>query len=78
MNLQSFAVQVNLTIDAQGVPHDIQVAGDPNAKAAKQAAGIVAKWRFTPGLRDGQPIAIPATFLMVHGLYASGGRITIK
>lgn len=62
---QKITIAVQLTIDSNGVPQDIQASGAADTKWARQAAAIVSKWRFTPGLRDGQPAPIPATFRLV-------------
>lgn len=63
---QGFAITLQLTIDGQGVPHDIQAFGQVDPKRAKQASAIVSKWRFTPGLRDGQRAPMTAVFRLLH------------
>ena len=74
-NSRGFAVSLSLTVDAQGIPREVHPAAGADAKAAKEAASIVAKWRFTPGLRDGQPVATAATFLLACGVYQRGATI---
>jgi outer membrane biosynthesis protein TonB len=71
-DLRPLGVLLNFTIDAQGIPRDIQAAASSDPKYAKHAAAILGKWRFTPGLRDGQPVALPATFLFAHGNFVPG------
>ena len=54
-------VVLRMTIDAQGLPADIQPISGPTAlqDAALKAAQ---QWRFQPATQDGQ--AVPATFLL--------------
>lgn len=60
-------VPLKLTIDETGTPRDIQAPGTVDAKLAKSAAEIVSKWRFSPGERDGRPVAVSAEFDLVQG-----------
>ncbi len=50
------AVQLRLVIDALGVPQRIAVNHPLGYGLDQQAAEAVAKWRFTPAQRNGQPV----------------------
>ena len=50
-------VQLRLVVDAQGVPQRIAVNHPLGYGLDRQAADAVAKWRFNPALRAGQPVA---------------------
>ena len=75
---EPFGVRLNLTIDARGVPRDIQAADSADSERVKRAATIVSKWRFTPGLRDGQPAPVSASFLLAHGGWEPGVRTIVR
>jgi TonB family protein len=60
-------VCVRLTIDKEGVPRDVQVATPQDPKLDKQAVSIAGGWRFRPGMKNGQPLDVSATFNLVHG-----------
>jgi len=60
-------VCVRAVIDKQGVPRNVEVASPHDTRLDKQAVEIVSGWRFQPGQKDGQPVAVPATFNLVHG-----------
>ena len=57
-------VHVRLTIGKDGLPHDIQATFKSvvHPEMVKEAAGIVAAWRFHPGEKDGGPVAVAAEF----------------
>jgi len=50
-------VQLRLVVDAQGTPQRIAVNHPLGYGLDQQAAEAVAKWRFSPALRAGQPVA---------------------
>ena len=60
-------VGVHLIVDENGVPRDIQIDQTADAKMAKEVMGIVSRWRFTPGQKDGRPAAVEADFELAHG-----------
>ncbi len=53
-------VVLRLTIDASGVPTDIQVVSGPHPLLVNEAVRVARLWRFQPALLDGTPV--PATF----------------
>lgn len=54
-------VVLYVVIDTSGVPGDILVIRPLNAGLTAQAIEAVRRWRFVPGKKDGQPVAVPAT-----------------
>jgi len=50
-------VQLRAVVDAQGVPQRIVVARPLGYGLDQQAADAVARWRFEPATRAGQPVA---------------------
>jgi TonB family protein len=53
---------LRLTIGKDGVPRAVQVAPSVDPKLDKQAVQIVSKWRFRPGIEDGVPVEVLASF----------------
>lgn len=51
-------VQLMCHIDAQGEVRHIAVAGASTAQFVEAASQAVQQWKFTPGTRAGQPIAM--------------------
>ena len=56
----SGAVLLSLVIDNQGVPRDIRVVQPLGMGLDDKAIEAVQKWRFKPGLKNGQPVAVRA------------------
>jgi TonB family protein len=53
-------VQVQASIDREGVPHELKVlSGDP--RLAGPALDAVRQWRYRPAMLDGQPVESEAT-----------------
>ena len=51
-------VQMRLVVDTEGVPRRIALARPLGYGQDERAVESVAKWRFTPALRDGKPVAL--------------------
>jgi TonB family protein len=51
-----------------GTPRGLQVASPQDARLDKEAIAMVGDWRFRPGMQKGQPVEVPATLTLVHGL----------
>lgn len=49
-------VRLGLTIDAAGRPHDIRILSGQDENLARNLLPAVARWRFTPALKDGTPV----------------------
>lgn len=54
---QDMLLQIYVTIDEQGVPHDISFKGWVPDKLQAQLLPVLAKWRFSPAMENGQPVA---------------------
>jgi TonB family protein len=65
---RNVTVCVHLTVGKDGAPHDLQVASAQDARLDKEAIAMMGDWRFRPGMHNGQPVDVPATFTLVHGL----------
>jgi protein TonB len=59
------AVELRMTIDAQGVPTDIQVISGPHPLLVNEAVRVARLWRFQPATQDGIPVA--AAFRLTVG-----------
>jgi outer membrane biosynthesis protein TonB len=46
-------VQVVMTIDAEGVPHDISVVSRTDSHVSSSVVRAVSQWRFSPMYQDG-------------------------
>ena len=64
---RNLTVCLHLTIGKDGAPRDIRIATPQDARLDKEAAAIVAAWRFRPGTQNRQPVDVPATLTLVHG-----------
>jgi TonB family protein len=62
------AVCVRLTVGQDGAPRNLQVVSAQDARLDKEAITLVRDWRFRPGMQKGQPVDVPATFTLVHGI----------
>ncbi|MBV9302834.1 MAG: energy transducer TonB [Acidobacteriaceae bacterium] len=56
----SGSVLLSLVIDARGIPRDIRVIRPLGLGLDEKAVEAVSKWRFRPGLKSGQPVAVQA------------------
>jgi len=65
---RSLSVCMHLTIGKDGSPRDIQLASAQDARLDKEAMAIVGGWRFRPGSQNHQPVDVPATLTLVHGI----------
>jgi TonB family protein len=50
-------VEVELTIDEQGAPQNLHVAGSLGAGLTESAQEAVSQWRFEPAIINGRPVA---------------------
>lgn len=50
-------LQLRMVVDATGVPHRIAVARPLGYGLDEQAVEAMAKWRFSPAMLDGRPVA---------------------
>ena len=65
---RNVTVCVRLTVGKDGIPRGPQVASPQDARLDKEAIAMVGDWRFRPGMQKGQPVDVPATLTLVHGL----------
>ena len=77
------AVTVALTIGEDGKPRDIRVVKPLGLGLDETAIAAVSSWEFTPGTKEGKPVAVQATIevnfrLMMDARYwsLSGARFT--
>ncbi len=50
-------IQVALTIDAAGQPHDVKVVSTKDRAVAKSLTAAVSQWQFTPARENGVPVS---------------------
>ncbi|MBS0662155.1 MAG: energy transducer TonB [Verrucomicrobia bacterium] len=55
---EGITVNVSMTIDAQGKPHDIRLLSLRDPYLVKQLVPTLAQWRFAPATRDGVPVSM--------------------
>jgi TonB family protein len=65
---RSVTVCVHLTVGKDGAPRDVQIPSPQDARLDKEAIAIVEAWRFRPGTQNRQPVDMPATLTLVHGV----------
>lgn len=65
---RNLTVCVRLTVGKDGTPRDLQIATPQDARLDKEALAIVSGLQFRPGTRNRQPVDVPATFTLVHGV----------
>lgn len=58
-------VELRMTIDASGVPTEIEVLSGPHPLLVNEALRVARLWRFQPAMVDGVPVA--ATFRLTVG-----------
>jgi protein TonB len=50
-------VTMRMTIDENGQPHNVRVAGTSDQQSYKQLVAAVSQWKFTPARKNGQAVA---------------------
>jgi TonB family protein len=50
-------INVSLTVDAKGQPHNIKLLNASDADLVKSLTAAVAQWEFTPVQKNGVPVA---------------------
>jgi TonB family protein len=55
------SVLVALTVDETGLPLDVRVVRGAGYGLDQRAVEAVRRWTFKPAIRDGKPVAVPAT-----------------
>lgn len=57
----SGSVLLSVVVGTDGMAHDINIVKGIGSGLDEQAAAAIEKWRFEPGTRDGEPVAVRAT-----------------
>jgi TonB family protein len=57
----SGSVLLSIIVDTEGHARDIHVAKSLGMGLDEKAMEAVEKWRFKPGMRNGQPVNVQAT-----------------
>jgi len=60
-------VTLQFDVDEHGVPENFQVLAASATLWGDEAIAVVRKWRFTPGVKDGDPVSVPCTLDLVWG-----------
>lgn len=63
------SVLLSAVIDADGRPRDLRIARSLGMGLDEKATVAVGKWRFTPALKDGRPVAVQISIEVVFRLY---------
>ena len=64
---RSATVTLQFDVDEHGAPEDFQVLAASEALWGDEAIAVVSKWRFNPGLKDGEPVSVPCTLDLIWG-----------
>lgn len=62
-------VVLSVTVDPSGRPRDIRVARSLGMGLDEKAVEAVEKWKFTPGMKDGMPVAVQVNVEVSFRLY---------
>lgn len=54
-------VRISTVVKTDGVPSDIHISKGLNSEEDQKAMEAVAKWRFQPGTKNGQPVNVRVT-----------------
>jgi TonB family protein len=57
-------VTLALVVGVDGQPHNIRIESSPGKDFSKNAIEAVSKWKFDPGLKNGQPVEMPVSIEM--------------
>lgn len=60
-------VTLSFQVDSQGVPGEFHVVNASDPIWGPEAMELVKGWRFIPGTRDNESIAVPCTIMLVWG-----------
>ena len=63
------AVLLEIIIDEQGKPRNVQIIRSHGEDVDKKAIDAVTKWRFEPAMKDGQPVAVRIAVRVDFQLY---------
>ncbi len=56
--LQQGVVELKMVVGANGLPRDIKVQRSLSPDLDEAAMDAVKKWKFAPGTKDGEPVAV--------------------
>lgn len=62
-------VVVYINLDAQGIPHDAKVVKGLRSDLDKKAVEAVSKWRFSPAIKNGNPVPASVNVQVAFRLY---------
>src|SRR4051794_24514051 len=54
-------ILVSVTVDQKGIPYDIHILRSLDAALDKKVMDALAKWKFSPGMKDGKPVIVQAS-----------------
>jgi TonB family protein len=60
-------VRLQFEVNERGVPAKFQVLGASADLWGNEAIAVVRRWRFTPGSKDGRPVAVQCTVDLIWG-----------
>jgi TonB family protein len=61
------SVRLQFEVNERGAPAKFQVLDASADLWGNEAIAVVRRWRFTPGTKDGKPVAVPCTVDLVWG-----------
>lgn len=64
---RSASVTLEFDMDEHGVPAKFQVLAASDDIWGAEAIAVVRKWRFAPGMQNGNPVPVPCTLNLVWG-----------
>jgi TonB family protein len=71
-------VRLQFEVNERGVPAKFRVLAASADLWGNEAITVVRRWRFTPGTKDGRPIAIPWTIDLIWGQKTWNAEILAK
>jgi len=55
------SVRLSIVVGADGLAHDINILSTPDQGLGMKAVEAVQQWKFNPGMKDGEPVAVKAS-----------------
>jgi TonB family protein len=64
---QTGSVTISFDVDPTGTAENLHIEKSSDSALESEVIRIVRGWKFRPGIKDGQPVAVPCTMEFVEG-----------